>query len=227
MVGGMAALAAARLRLKATFQDVDREALQWAKSFAGKESILQICETLPDSSDASFDIIYVDNVIEHVPDPRALLQNLYARLAPGRQLLFKTPLARNTEVYLYPRIYVRNYLRNIYEQNGLIAALSAAQFRPWTLDPPRHLYAFSSETLRRLAEQVRGRACIEHYRIPVWEYSSTPKLMRVPESVRTKVKWLVRASLAPVEVVGKLANIALRTAQITSPGGVILRIEWR
>jgi len=78
---------------------------------------------------ASFDAIVSSHVIEHVPDPAALLRECRRLLKPGGQLVMLTPNA----LALGHRIY------------------GAA----WAgLDPPRHLFVFSAASLSRLVRDA-------------------------------------------------------------------------
>lgn len=42
-------------------------------------------------ADESFDIVFSDNVVEHLSDPQSVLQEVYRVLKPGGVFLFKTP----------------------------------------------------------------------------------------------------------------------------------------
>ena len=74
---------------------------------------------------ASFDAITIWHVLEHVPDPLALLRACRDLLAPGGLLVVEVP---NTDSW----------------QNQLFGALA------FNVDPPRHLYQFGPDSLGRL-----------------------------------------------------------------------------
>lgn len=74
----------------------------------------------------SFDAVTISHVIEHVPDPVALLAESYRLLKPGGVLVAVTP---NSESFGH-RHFGGEWLQ---------------------LDPPRHLHLFSPPTLRQLA----------------------------------------------------------------------------
>ena len=84
-------------------------------------------------ADGSFDAVTMFHLIEHVPDPRALLAECRRVLAPGGRLVVATPNPRS----------------RCHRRFGV----------SWMgLDPPRHLHLFPPGTLRREAERAGFRA---------------------------------------------------------------------
>jgi len=79
--------------------------------------------------DNSFDAIAMNHVIEHIPNPVALLQECYRILKPGGYLVAVTP-------------NINSWGHKKFEENWI------------HLDPPRHLHLFSDSTLRRCAIQA-------------------------------------------------------------------------
>ena len=222
---GITSLAAAQLGLEVTLYEIDNDALEYVKSLQ-KECSVQTCCDLSELEDRTFDLIFVDNVIEHAREPQVLLRFLYDRLEQQGQMMIKTPYARNTELLFHPTISVFNYLRHVYIFNGLFDAVSAAFFRPWTLDPPRHLYSFSARSLHLMAEQTGvDKAEIGTYRIPLWEYSITKRLLHVPKSLKGIMKWFVMAIFSLCEIGSKCIEWLLRTTNIISAGGLYIRIQ--
>ena len=222
---GIASLAAEQLGLKVTLYEIDNDALEYVKSLQ-KECSVQTCCDLSELEDRTFDLIFVDNVIEHAREPRVLLRFLYDRLEQQGQMMIKTPNARNTELLFHPTISVVEYLRRVYMFNGFLGAVSAVFFRPWTLDPPRHLYSFSTRSLHLMAEQTGvDKAEIGTYRIPLWEYSLTKKLLSIPNSLKGIMKWFVMATFSLFEIGSKCIEWLLRTTNIISAGGLYIRIQ--
>lgn len=222
---GVASLAAAELGLEVTLYEIDNDAIDFVRSL-DKGYPLRTCCNLSELEDRSFDLIFVDNVIEHVREPQALMSFLYGCLNQYGQLIFKTPNARNTELLFHPMVSVNGYLRRVYRFNGFTTAMYAAFFRPWTLDPPRHLYSFSARSLKLLAEQTGvDNAETGYYRIALWEYSITKRLFRIPNSLKETAKWFVMATLSLFEIGPKLIELLFQRTNIISAGGLFIRIK--
>lgn len=88
--------------------------------------------TLHDSAEAAlasgpFDLVVLNHVIEHLPDPAEVLHRLLGALAPGGQLRLRTP----------------NTASNLARWTG-------DRWRGW--ETPRHLNLFSPNSLARLSE---------------------------------------------------------------------------
>lgn len=81
-----------------------------------------------------FDVVTINHVIEHVHDPRALLQQAFALLRPSGVLCIETPN---------------------------VASRSSMRFGGswYSLDPPRHLVVFNWDSLKMLIGEV-GFECI-------------------------------------------------------------------
>jgi 2-polyprenyl-3-methyl-5-hydroxy-6-metoxy-1,4-benzoquinol methylase len=79
-------------------------------------------------ADGTFDAITMSHVIEHVPDPRAVLTEARRILRPGGRLAIVTPNARAVGHWWFRASWV-------------------------ALDPPRHLSIFTLPALRRLLEE--------------------------------------------------------------------------
>ena len=222
---GMASLAAAELGLKVTLCEIDSEAVDFVRSLKTDYSI-NICSNLSELEEQSFDFIFADNVIEHVRQPQVLMSTLYAHLNQHGQLIVKTPNARNTELLFHPMVSVRGYIKRVYQFNNFSTAIFAAFFRPWTLDPPRHLYSFSAISLNLLAEQSGvDNSAIGYYRIPLWEYSIAKELLCIPNSAIGTVKWLVMLLLLPLEIISKIIEVILKKINVISTGGLFIKIR--
>lgn len=83
-------LNAARLRYSVRGVELSRDAVRFARESLGLD-VLQ--GTLADARfpDASFDVVTLNDVIEHVADPRALLEEIHRVLKPNGLLYIVTP----------------------------------------------------------------------------------------------------------------------------------------
>jgi len=79
----------------------------------------------------TYDVITAFHVFEHLPDPRAMLGDLAARLSDGGRLIVEVPSSDDALLSLY-------------------ASAAFQDFTYWS----QHLFLFNAETLRRLVEQA-------------------------------------------------------------------------
>ena len=87
--------------------------------------------------DDSFDVAFAGDVLEHVPDPGAVLRELARVIAPGGALVLRGPMATHSWA------------------RGLALAAMGALGRTWWLDePPYHLWEFTPGPLRALVAQA-------------------------------------------------------------------------
>jgi SAM-dependent methyltransferase len=115
---------------KVTGIEVDEAAAAKARRFTDELHVGDVL-TAPFAS-GRFDVVTAFHVLEHVPDPVAVIRRALAWLAPGGLLIIEVPNA-----------------------GGLGAALFG---KAWSgLELPRHLAHFSPGTLERAVEQAGGR----------------------------------------------------------------------
>lgn len=114
-------------------QEVDLRATDIARSRYGLHVDVGKVEDLP-IDDATFDAVIMNHVIEHVNDPVRLLVGCHRILKPGGELVIVTP---NVESYGHSRF--RECWRG--------------------LEPPRHLYLYSCNTLQQLTGKIGFRRC--------------------------------------------------------------------
>ncbi|MGH7165383.1 MAG: class I SAM-dependent methyltransferase [Nitrospiraceae bacterium] len=79
--------------------------------------------------DGSFAVVTMTHLIEHVPDPLALLRECYRILQPGGRLIVTTPNLSGVGSRLFKSAWL-------------------------DLDPPRHLWLFAPDTLRQCVERA-------------------------------------------------------------------------
>lgn len=130
-------------------------------------------------ADASFDVITLFDVVEHLPDPLGELAAVRRLLKPGGLLLQSTPNIDG----LFPRASYRLARRLDYWPHP---------------EPPHHLYQFSDRTLAELTERAGYEVTrIDQTRIQLGYSFGTPASWKVSP------KLLAYAMLfAPVAVVG-------------------------
>jgi 2-polyprenyl-3-methyl-5-hydroxy-6-metoxy-1,4-benzoquinol methylase len=84
-----------------------------------------------DDAGGGYDIISAFHVVEHLPDPRAMLADLATRLKESGRLIIEVPSSEDV-------------LLTLYDNDAF------QRFTYWS----QHLFLFSPETLRQLAEQA-------------------------------------------------------------------------
>jgi 2-polyprenyl-3-methyl-5-hydroxy-6-metoxy-1,4-benzoquinol methylase len=93
--------------------------------------------TDPRLADASFDVAFLGDVLEHVPDPAATLSAVHAVLAPGGALVLRGPMATHS-----------------FARTAAMAAMTALG-RTWRLaEPPYHLWEFTPGPLTALVRRA-------------------------------------------------------------------------
>ena len=139
-------------------------------------------ELLPGRYDpASFDVVTMWDVIEHLPDPRAALRVVHEILKPGGLFVAKTPNADG----IYPRV------------SFAVAAAVGFWGHP---EPPGHLYQFSVATLGRLLRDSSfAIRRVHHQRIPIaYSFGDMQGWFR-------SAKWLAYSCVfAPLALAGPL-----------------------
>lgn len=136
--GAGAALGVARaLGWQARGIEVDAEAADRARRLADEVWVGDVLAA--PFPDGAFDLVTAFHVLEHVPDPVAMLRRMLAWLAPGGLLVVEVPNA---------------------------AGLGARLFgRAWSgLELPRHLSHFTPESLGRAVTQAGGRVAWQRQR---------------------------------------------------------------
>ncbi len=101
---------------------------------------VHVADSLADAclEDQSFDEVIIWHVLEHVPDPRAMLQEVHRILRPGGVLVVAVPNAASWQAKW----------------------AGPAWFH---LDPPRHLYHFPLPALKRLLTSTGFQCQTEHH----------------------------------------------------------------
>jgi 2-polyprenyl-3-methyl-5-hydroxy-6-metoxy-1,4-benzoquinol methylase len=139
------------------------EVSEWASGYARREKGLDVVTgTLEDArfGDAHFDVVVLNHVIEHVPDPRALLGEVRRILGPEGLIVLGTPNAES-----------------------LMARLIRARWASYR--PGEHIWHFTPSTLRRLVESEGFRVveCEAKENNPVRSWSLKDDVRRLINAV--------------------------------------------
>ena len=126
--------------------------------YAGRKNRLSVFKgTLSEASypDGFFDLILLNNVIEHVHEPCVLLSEVKRILSGNGLVVIETPNIRSVQARVFKR--------------------------RWTaIDPPRHLFYFSPETLGKLLHMTGLRVCKTDF-FTNWWHPPTLVLSLFPE----------------------------------------------
>lgn len=131
-----------------TLFDLDGHSRDFARErFAGR---FRVFDTSEEALAGKYDLILLNQVIEHVPDPVGFLRSFKEAIEPGGVLVVTTPNNRTNDMFARPDVLI-HYARSI--RRNRTAALSLLVKDSWLCcDPPRHLLAFDSGNLRLAAE---------------------------------------------------------------------------
>ena len=141
-----------------THFDLDEKSREFAREqFEGPG--IRIATTHEEALIARYDLILLNQVIEHVPNPIRLLESVARSLNPGGLLVVTTPNNRANDTFARPDVvwhYSRLLKAPIWRATMLLFA------RPWLCcDPPRHLYAFNQANLIKAGE-LAGLRAVDH-----------------------------------------------------------------
>lgn len=111
----------------------------------------------------SFDVVVADNVLEHTPEPRALLAELTSFLRPGGHLLVVVPSYVNSPFFrafllvhrLLPAWVLGRHLMRLLKFDGADAG------------PPYHVLELDRRTLRRALDAAELRRVDEEGSVPL------------------------------------------------------------
>jgi SAM-dependent methyltransferase len=131
-----------------TLFDLDAQSRDFANCrFAGR---FRVVDTAEEALSERYDLILLNQVIEHVPDPVAFLRSFRDALEPGGVMVVTTPNNETNDMFARPDVLL-HYTRAV----GLspAAAVRLLAKDSWLCcDPPRHLFAFNGGNLRAAAE---------------------------------------------------------------------------
>jgi 2-polyprenyl-3-methyl-5-hydroxy-6-metoxy-1,4-benzoquinol methylase len=132
----------------------------------------------------SFDLIIMNQLIEHVREPRVVLEAIGRALKPGGHLFIETPNIDSADAWLFRHRYWGGY------------------------HLPRHFHLFGTRTLARLVEQAglvavsqRPLVCPQFWIISVQNWLKERGAQRLAERVVTPFNPLLLAPITVIEIV--------------------------
>ncbi len=157
---GLYCKAARRLGWTPSLFDYDHGCLDYARDEMGVE---KVSADLADFAGQQFDVIWGYHVIEHWNRIDENIAQLVGLLAPGGRIIFATPHAEGVEKWVRP-YHLRNYARGLIQRGEPVGrawrlALRRKSFFCW--DPPRHLFAYTGESLRAMGRRHGLEARVE------------------------------------------------------------------
>jgi len=225
---GSAYKAASELNLSSYYHDLDKE----AETFVINEHGLKpefIIDNVKNST-IHFDYIFSDNVIEHLLDPIDYVKEMREVLNKDGQIIIKTPHGKNTELFFYPLITIREYFLKAIKYNSLLKSLQAYFKRFWHCDPPRHVYSFSDKNLRIIGRKAGFKESeieVLYYRLPLFQYSLTSAVFNFKKrhSLKTILLRIIVLPIVALEIFTKVVQYVLVKIKVLTPGGIILKLK--
>lgn len=141
------------------YMDYAMDALEFARSELGIKWIVRgdVQRCADSLQPQTFDFALARHVIEHQIDPALFLQNVAKTLKPGGLLQIETPNAASPEQWGHPMQIVRHW-QILRRDNPKAAALRVAG---WAMrksfsgvNPPKHLWGFTEQSLTSLLEHA-------------------------------------------------------------------------
>lgn len=149
---GLYCKAARRLGWDPSLFDYDRGCLDYAESEMG---VSRAVGDLSELKGAQFDVIFGYHVIEHWNRIDKNMEALLGLLAPKGRIIFATPHAESVEKWARP-YHIRKYAQGLVVRGEAVprAVFLATKLRSYLCwDPPRHLFAFSADSLREIGQR--------------------------------------------------------------------------
>jgi len=149
---GIYCKAARRIGWDPSLFDYDRACLDYAKSQMG---VAHAVGDLAELKGMQFDVIFGYHVIEHWNGIDKNMEALLGLLAPKGRIIFATPHAESAEKWVRP-YHIRKYTQDLVKRGETVprAVFLAAKLRSYLCwDPPRHLFAFSANSLREIGRR--------------------------------------------------------------------------
>lgn len=136
---------------KSTYIDLDASACKFAKeTLQLNDVICSKIEEFKPPNEAKYDFIYCRHVIEHLVDPRVMVDAAIDLLNPGGTFILQFPNGLSLEYLAYPR-RILPYAKKIQNSNHWNAAktlsILASKQNAFAMDPIRHLWAITPQAI--------------------------------------------------------------------------------
>jgi 2-polyprenyl-3-methyl-5-hydroxy-6-metoxy-1,4-benzoquinol methylase len=194
------ALQLAELGHEVTAMDLRQPFLDYAASRFTHGTISFVCaDALQLDLEPIYDVIFANQIIEHLIYPLDLLQRLRAGLVPGGTLIITTPN--------------HDYFRNSLPSFSELGDPEHYQHLQHTADADGHFYAYTSAELQELFRQANFSAISAiHFETPFISGHSGVRHL-VPYLPRGLMQWLDHTALHSRSIAAKLSNQLLVRGQ--------------
>ena len=137
-----------------TLVDMDKKSIEFAKDTLCLKQVN--CSSIElfalKFKGNQYDVIFLHHVIEHIKNPRALLEAIYSLLSDNGVLILETPNNKSIE-FLFksnPRRFFMKYYKKNYKGVNFFSLLLK---KTYAVRPPNHLYAFNIQNLKLLLKR--------------------------------------------------------------------------
>jgi len=108
--------------------ELDREICEWAKLKTGCDIR---CKTIDDIEDEKFDVIFANDVLEHLYDPKEFICKLSNLLKPNGKIILQTVVFNDN---LYPMNMIRPLFHTILFEMGSLEKLAQVDIKLYAVD---------------------------------------------------------------------------------------------
>ena len=136
-----------------TFVEQDPVSANFAREVLKISDIMeQSSEYYFENSNTKYDVVFLRHVVEHSTNPNTLISNINNCLTENGILIIETDnnsgielLFRPSTALFYTKLYRKSYLPYSF--------FSLMKYRPFAVDPPRHLYGFRISNLSKMLQR--------------------------------------------------------------------------
>lgn len=138
-----------------THTDFDKKVCEYAKRrFKNRFKVIYLGNSNRVLFTEKYDIIFCNQVIEHVKDYLSLLRDFKELLKPNGLLILTTPNQMSKDI-IFKLLMLKIYLRKTTNSSLPIKQFIKFLKKPWICcDPPRHIYSFNVINMKIALERV-------------------------------------------------------------------------